>query len=88
MLHLSQSLLGQPVQQDIAAKNNASIAQVSISWLMSKGIIVIPKASSLDHLKNNLAARNLELSTEDLQSIDSIEETYRMVDGSWKHYEF
>ncbi|MDA3850662.1 MAG: aldo/keto reductase [Spirochaetaceae bacterium] len=76
------------ILKDIAAKNNASIAQVSISWLMSKGIIVIPKASSLDHLKNNLAARNLELSTEDLQSIDSIEETYRMVDGSWKHYEF
>ena len=72
----------------IAGKHGATPTQVSIAWLLAKGIVAIPKASSTNHLINNLEATNLTLGPDDHTSIDSIEETYRIIDGSWKDYDF
>ncbi len=74
--------------KEIAAAHDASPAQVSIAWLLSKGIIAIPKASSTGHLKDNLDALNLKLTDEQIQRIDSIGQTQRLIDGPWKDFDF
>ncbi|MFP4417476.1 MAG: aldo/keto reductase [Chitinispirillaceae bacterium] len=76
------------ILQDIASKYHATIAQVSIAWILSKGIIAIPKATGKDHLKDNLEALSLKLSAEDLERIDSIDQTSRLIDGPWKDFDF
>jgi len=38
-----------------------STAQVCLTWLMSKGAVPIPKATSLEHLRDNFAASELTL---------------------------
>ena len=69
------------VIQEIAKKHGVSPAQVSLAWLLSKeNVAVIPKASSRDHMKDNLAATDLELETTDLERIDAIENEHRLID--------
>ena len=72
----------------IAAKYGISAAQVSIAWLLAKGIIAIPKASSVDHLKSNLDAVHLDIEPKEHTAIDGIEESYRIIDGPWKDFDF
>jgi pyridoxine 4-dehydrogenase len=50
----------------IAAKHKATTAQIALAWLFkrSDNILLIPGTSSIEHLKENLGARNIEL-TED-----------------------
>jgi len=72
----------------IAEKHGASIPQVVIQWLLEKGIVVIPKASSKRHLQDNLGALDVSLDAEDIEAIDSFPEEKRKVDGTWKHYPF
>ncbi|MFW5959551.1 MAG: aldo/keto reductase [Chitinivibrionales bacterium] len=72
----------------IAEKHGVSESQVSLAWLFSKGIIAVPKASSVDHLRDNFGSVELQLPEEDIRLIDTIHEGYRVVDGPWKDYEF
>jgi len=71
----------------IARKHDATEAQVSLAWLMSKdNVVPIPKGRGR-HLSENLQARELELDQEDLQRIDSIDRKFRIVDrpkGPWQ----
>jgi 2,5-diketo-D-gluconate reductase B len=70
-----------PEIQEVAQKHNATPAQVSIAWSLSKeNVAVIPKASSEEHMRDNLAARDLELDTDDIERIESIEREYRVID--------
>ncbi|RJT08136.1 aldo/keto reductase [Halococcus sp. IIIV-5B] len=73
-----------PEIREIAQRHSASPAQVSLAWLLSKdNVAVIPKASSPDHLHDNLAAQELELSEEDLARIDGIEREERIIDRDY-----
>jgi aryl-alcohol dehydrogenase-like predicted oxidoreductase len=56
----------------IAQEHNATPAQVSLAWLLhrSPAMIPIPGTSSVVHLEENTAARELELTEEDLKRIE------------------
>ncbi|MFO7794319.1 MAG: aldo/keto reductase [Candidatus Nanohaloarchaea archaeon] len=72
--------------QEVAEKHGVSEAQVSLAWVIEKGATPIPKASSEDHIRDNLEALEVELDNEDIQKIDSIDREERMVDpefGPW-----
>ncbi|MFP4113470.1 MAG: aldo/keto reductase [Spirochaetota bacterium] len=79
-------VVGDDRLEQIGRAHDASAVQVSLAWLFARGLIVIPKASSEDHLRSNLAATEIELTPDELERIDSFEEHRRFVDGSWKHF--
>lgn len=57
--------------ENIAAKHNATSTQIALSWLLHQdNIISIPKATNPDHVRENRAALDIELTTEDLQKLD------------------
>jgi 2,5-diketo-D-gluconate reductase B len=66
--------------QEVAQKHGVSEAQISLAWIMEKGVTPIPKASTEDHIEDNLEARELELDEDDVEKIDSINGEERMVD--------
>ena len=68
-----KSLLTDPVIEKIAGKHARSAAQVVIAWHLAKGYSVIPKASSHDHLTDNLAAQDLTLDDEDMAALDGMD---------------
>lgn len=53
--------------KNIAARHNTSIAQIALTWLIkrSENILLIPGTKSIDHLLENLQAKNIELSEEE-----------------------
>ena len=56
----------------IATKRGVSIPQVALAWLMRQpGVIVIPKASREEHVRENRAAHDIGLSPEELAEIDA-----------------
>jgi len=63
-----------PVLTDIAATHDTSPAAVAIAWVLAhEGVVAIPKASSPEHLRANLAARSLELTPTEIGRIDAID---------------
>jgi diketogulonate reductase-like aldo/keto reductase len=65
------SMLSRPKLKSIASRHGASPVQVALAWLLGQeGIIVIPKASSAEHVRENRAAVDLALSNEDMAELD------------------
>jgi pyridoxine 4-dehydrogenase len=59
---------------DVAKGLNATPMQVALAWLLhrSPNILLIPGTSSIAHLRENLAAAELELSADALAALDRI----------------
>jgi aryl-alcohol dehydrogenase-like predicted oxidoreductase len=64
-------LRSQKVKQ-VAARIEATPAQVAIAWLLAKSPVMlpIPGTSSIAHLEENVAAASLKASPEDLAALD------------------
>jgi pyridoxine 4-dehydrogenase len=64
---------GSPVAE-VARAHGATPGQVALAWLLHRSPVVlpIPGTSSLEHLAENTAARDLSLSAEDLAALDRI----------------
>ena len=66
---------------EIARKHGATEAQVALAWVLSKdNVVAIPGSTNPDHMRDNLAARDLELDEEDVALIDSIDREERLVE--------
>ena len=64
---------------EVAGERGAPPAQVALAWLLhrSPNILLIPGTSSVAHLRENLAAGKLSLSTETLAELDGIASVMR-----------
>lgn len=60
--------------QEVAGRYDATLAQMALAWVMSKGeaIVPIPGARKINHLRDNAAAADIMLSPEDILTIDHI----------------
>ena len=57
----------------LARRRGVTPVQVALAWLLhQEGVIVIPKASSQPHVRENRAALDLTLTDEDLAEIDKL----------------
>tara|TARA_Y100000310_G_scaffold342383_1_gene445435 strand:+ start:4552 stop:5502 length:951 start_codon:yes stop_codon:yes gene_type:complete len=54
---------------------NKTKAQIALRWLIQKGAMPIPKASSAKHLQDNIDVMSFELSENDISDIDELEQT-------------
>jgi diketogulonate reductase-like aldo/keto reductase len=66
------------VLNEIAKKYDKTPAQISLNWLIEKGTIIIPKASSKQHLEENIDF-DFKLNIEDIQKIDKVIEEKRLI---------
>jgi len=58
---------------DFARRHGTTPAQAALAWLLAKdGVIVIPKTSRVERLKENLGALELRLSKEQLTELDRL----------------
>jgi diketogulonate reductase-like aldo/keto reductase len=64
--------LDEPVVKEIAETYGKSPAQVILNWLMAKDIIVIPKASSPEHIEENWESQGWEMEEDDMRKLDMI----------------
>jgi len=65
-------VLRDPTLVRLGRGHGKSPAQVSLRWLLQKGAIVIPKAASAEHLRENTDLDGWELSMAEMREIDAI----------------
>ncbi len=64
-------MLGHKVLAEVAGRHGATPAQVALAWLLRQdGMMVIPKASRPEHVRENLGALDLKLTDDDLATLD------------------
>jgi len=55
----------------VAARHDATPAQIALAWVMQQDrVIAIPKASSQEHVRQNVAALDIELTPRDIADLD------------------
>ncbi|MCK4967376.1 aldo/keto reductase [bacterium] len=72
-----------PVIKSIAENRKKTPAQITLRWLLHKGLIIIPKASSEKHLRENIALFDWMLNDDEITAIDNIPTEQRLIDLSF-----
>jgi diketogulonate reductase-like aldo/keto reductase len=72
LLTANVDALRHPVLSQIASRSDATLAQVVFSFARSVGMLPLTGTSKVEHLEQDLASQRVELSTEDVQSIESL----------------
>jgi len=66
-------ILGHKALKDIAQRLGATPAQVALAWVLRQaGVVAIPKAATLAHVRENHKALALKLDPEALKSLDAV----------------
>ncbi|WP_092700628.1 aldo/keto reductase [Halovenus aranensis] len=73
-------VIGAEPLTEIADRHGASEPQVALAWLREKGVTAIPKATSEAHIRDNWESLTLELSDDEIATIDDIARRDRKVD--------
>lgn len=62
------------VLEPIASRHGATVSQIALAWLLARSpaIMPVPGTTSIAHVRENLDAQDIELSSEDVQSINRI----------------
>lgn len=64
-------LLEHPALQPIALQHNATPAQIALAWVLRHdGVNAIPRAGTPLHVRQNAAARDIELTRDNLHALD------------------
>lgn len=73
--------------EDIGKKHGKSPEQVSLKWLLQKGLIVIPKSTNEKHIRENMNVFDFELSNEEIGKIDALGSDDRLIDPEWGDFD-
>jgi diketogulonate reductase-like aldo/keto reductase len=64
---------------EIAQRHDASPPQVALAWHRAHGITAIPKATSEAHIRDNWQSIDLELTADEIETIDSTDHHERLL---------
>ncbi|MCM3186976.1 aldo/keto reductase [Priestia megaterium] len=58
--------------REMAIEKNCTSSQLALAWTMAKGALPIPGTKRISYLEENITALDVELSLEDLESIETV----------------
>jgi diketogulonate reductase-like aldo/keto reductase len=67
------NLFGNDILAAIGKKHRKSVAQVTLRWMIQRGVAVIPKSVHKERITENFNIFDFELSAEDMQEIQSLD---------------
>ncbi|WP_378956876.1 aldo/keto reductase [Pelosinus sp. sgz500959] len=68
----NKALLGNAELKKIAYHHNKTVAQIILRWHVQRGIIIIPKSSKPERIKENIQLFDFELSSEEMGKINQL----------------
>jgi methylglyoxal/glyoxal reductase len=71
-------LIGDPILAEIGEKYGKSVAQVILRWDLQNEVVTIPKSVKLERMKENAEIFDFELSLEDMEKINGMNEDLRV----------
>ena len=57
----------------IGARHDKSVAQVALRWLIQRGVIIIPKSTHIERMRQNLDIFDFELTADEMQEIAKLD---------------
>lgn len=66
-------MFNNPVIKEIGNKHNKTVAQTILRWLIQRGIVVIPKSTHIERMKENFDIFDFELSQDEMDSISLLD---------------
>lgn len=67
------SLFEHPLLAELGKRHGVTAAQIALAWVIRQpGVIAIPKASSLEHVRQNVAAGAVVLDAQDCLALDNV----------------
>lgn len=79
----SGAVLNDPVISEIASKHDKSVSQVILRWELDQGLIVIPKSTHVERIRQNLDVLDFSLDDEDRRRIDGLDDPENGKTGSF-----
>ena len=73
--------------KEIAERYSKTPAQVALRWMMDMDVVVIPKASSEDHIRENFDVDDFTLDDEDAKRIDGMGSDNRLIVPPFAEFE-
>ncbi len=67
--------IGNSILVKLSKKYKKSIQQINLRFLLQKGILPIPKASTMEHMKSNMDVFDFDLSEDDLSMLSCMPQT-------------
>lgn len=74
-----KTLAADPAIAQVAGKHGATPSQIALAWLLARyeRMLLIPGTTSVDHLEENLAAGDIELDAQDMETLEAVEQVGR-----------
>lgn len=66
-------ILDHPVLKEIAGRHGKSVSQIALRWHVQSGLIVIPKSSNPERIRQNIDIFDFELDAEDMARIEVLD---------------
>jgi len=79
-------LFDDPILIKISNEVDRKPGQVALRWLIQKGLVAIPKASSEKHIKENKEIFDFELSSRQMNDINNIQVRKRLVNPGFSEF--
>lgn len=79
----SGAVLDDPVLGEIASKYGKSVPQIILRWELDQGLIVIPKSTHADRIKQNVDVFSFSLDDEDRRRIEALDDPQGGKTGSY-----
>lgn len=80
-------LINDPVLKPIAEKYKKTASQILLRWLTQRGIVVIPKSTNPQRIKENFSIFDFQLTDEDMKAINKMDKHLRMLKFNYKGVE-
>ncbi|MHC5250075.1 aldo/keto reductase [Enterococcus sp. LJL90] len=68
-----QGIFTQPVLVDLAKTYQKSVGQIILRWHVQRGVVVIPKSTNTERMKDNLNVFDFNLSDTDMENIAALD---------------
>lgn len=67
------NLFGNTTLKEIAERHNKTVAQVALRWLLQRGVVIIPKTTHVERMKENYDIFDFVLSDDDMGLIATLD---------------
>jgi len=82
------SALEMDLIKELAEKYEQTPGQIIINWLLAVGVIAIPKSATPERIKENFEAQNFTIEEADVEAIDALQNSERLINPDFAHFDY
>ena len=73
--------------KEMSKNYNKTLGQIALNWSISQGVIVIPRTSSTERMKENLLSTSFKMKDEDIEKIGQLNRNFHFCSSlNWKSF--